>query len=532
MAQQRKPSIAALKRQRTRRLARLIARAYILQQRGKQTELYTMICDEFVDMGGVYVKFLQGVLLNNVVMKKWQNPNKMRIFENLDTVEMDIVQVLQRELKPDALRDIALVQPKPFAAGSFGQVYYGQHINGKAIIIKVLRPQVADLLAYDLRLLTMFTRSFAKREYRNIGMNLNSAFREFRHSTLREADYKSEALFAAEMFEAYMDHPRIVIPKTYLELCTANVIVQDYLPGLSVVEVLKAKQDGVDPVAFVKEQTGSDLDTQLISFGSALMAGSITMPRIQGDPHPGNIRLLPDNKVGTIDFGISASRPRNQPAFFQIINSWHKMYAESEDDFDVVSLFTSFMRFFVNDLYNALRKLGGRVNINSSAGSSGSYNLPDNLVNEVGKVVRNIMQSAIGTQDVKTIIREGRTLDLFNNVVNRGNRFGLVMRIESTEVLRAAQTYMALVNSLGRRDKVFAVMFETALNDIEKAIPDIRYQSDDAMTMNQAYETIHGWLERVASRDPDLFQELVAKVKIGKDISVPTEPTIVEEKHA
>jgi len=530
MAQATKASIAALKRQRTRRLARLVAKAYLLQQRGKQDELYTMICDEFVDLGGVYVKFLQGVLLNSVVMKKWRNPDRMKIFENLETVELNIVEILQQELSSEGLSEITLVQPKPFAAGSFGQVYYGQHRSGKAIIIKVLRPAVGELLAYDLRLLTMFTRTFAKREYRNIGMNLNTAFREFRHATLREADYVTEAHFANEMYEAYQDHPKIVIPKTYLDLCTKNVIVQEYLPGLSVVDVLKAKQDGVDPAEYVREQLGSDLDEQLTTFGTALMTGTLTLPRIQGDPHPGNIRLLPDDKIGTIDFGISAASPRNQPAFFQVLNQWHKMYSDSPEEFDIVSLFVSFMRFFVNDLYNALCKLSGRAGNQKPTNETGQA-LPDNLVDEVGKVVRRMLQSAIGTGDVKAIIREGRTLDLFNNVVNRGNRLGLVMQIESSEVLRAAQTYMALVNSLGRRDKVFPAMFERSLADIETAIPNIRFQTDEPMSMSQAYETIHTWLERVATRDPDLFRELVTKIRLGQDIT-PSAEAVKKETHA
>jgi len=133
-------SINAIKRERTKRLARLGARVYYLRKRGKEQEMYDLICNEFLALGGVYVKFLQGVLFNTPIMKRWHSPNRLRIFENLDSEPLDIVHILREELTPEQLQQIALVQPEPFAAGSFGQVYLAQHANGKHIVIKVFGP--------------------------------------------------------------------------------------------------------------------------------------------------------------------------------------------------------------------------------------------------------------------------------------------------------------------------------------------------------------------------------------------------------
>ncbi len=63
------------------------------------------------------------------------------------TNHFDIVAVLRRELSPEQLAQITLVQPQPFAAGSFGQVYSAQLANGKQVVIKILRPMVRELLA-------------------------------------------------------------------------------------------------------------------------------------------------------------------------------------------------------------------------------------------------------------------------------------------------------------------------------------------------------------------------------------------------
>ena len=41
--------------------------------------------------GGVYVKFLQGVLFSSPVMQRWHSPSRLKIFENLDTQPIDVI---------------------------------------------------------------------------------------------------------------------------------------------------------------------------------------------------------------------------------------------------------------------------------------------------------------------------------------------------------------------------------------------------------------------------------------------------------
>src|ERR1700733_5682014 len=181
--------IAALKRERTKRLAKLGARVYYLRKRGREQEMYDLLCDEFLALGGVYVKFMQGVMYNTSIMKRWHSPSRLKIFEHLDTQPLDVIQLLRSELPPERLGDIVLVQQQPFAAGSFGQVYVGQHANGQKIIVKVLRPMVRELLKYDLKLLGLFGKRFAAQEYTNFKVKIDTALKEFRHATLSETDY-------------------------------------------------------------------------------------------------------------------------------------------------------------------------------------------------------------------------------------------------------------------------------------------------------------------------------------------------------
>src|SRR5687768_3849750 len=99
-------SVSAIKRYRTRKLARLVTKAYILRKRGRDAEMFNLICEEFISLGGIYVKFLQGVMLRSEIMKNWHNPNRLRIFENLDSEPLNITALLERELGKEKFSQI------------------------------------------------------------------------------------------------------------------------------------------------------------------------------------------------------------------------------------------------------------------------------------------------------------------------------------------------------------------------------------------------------------------------------------------
>ncbi len=497
-------TIASIKRYRTKRIAQLATKAYYFHKRGKQSEVVNLICDEMVALGGVYVKFLQGVLLKSAFLKHWQAQDRMKIFENLESEPINIDALLSHELGAKYKQNIAIIQPEPFAAGSFGQVYFGQMKDGTQVVIKVLRPMIRELLKYDLALIGWFSRRFVSRLTRNMDIKLDQAIDEFRAATLKETDYVEEANFAKELYDNYKNHPYFVVPKTFTELCTPNIIVQEYLGGISAVQLINLKDQGVDLRQYVWEQLGSDIDVQLEMLGFEAINGIFNLPRIQGDPHPGNIRLLPGNKVGVIDFGIAAHTPKDKAAFFGVIEEWNDLYKNGEN---IAGLFEQFMRFFVSDLYKALKRLSS-LQQNKTDESS--------FTKQVGQVAEENLSTALGNSDVRSLVKDGKALGAINGLINKNNRFGLVMRLEASEILRAAQTYITLIDSLGRRDVVMPRVFERVVNQVGQDHPELRHQTDDNMSINDAIEIVSTWLERVAERDPGLFQQLVRRITLKK----------------
>lgn len=499
-------AIASINRSRTKRLATLITKSYFLHRRKQDEQMYNLICEEFMSLGGVYIKFLQGVLLRSEVMKKWHNPEKLKIFENLDHEPIEIGSFLQRELGSERLSQIALIQPEPFAAGSFGQVYYAQLRNGDTVIVKVLRPMIRETLQHDIKLLSRFYKSFFLKMYKNMSVNLDDAFKEFADATLRETDYRHEASFANEMYERYKDHPTIFVPKTYTELCTDDVIVQQYVDGISLAHVVKLHEESVDPERYIADKTGSDLVFLLKEFGYECITGIFEMPRIQGDPHPGNLRIMRDNRIGLIDFGISARPPADKHGVYGLLDSYNNMLKGSQTAID---MFEHGLRFFVNDLYRSLKTIGKHLD------KSGNRD----YVNEVSKVAGRVFYEITGT-DLITLGKsedDAKVLVTLNRLVNKGNRFGLVAKLESADMLRAIQTYTSLLSSLGLYKKVMPETIDRAMIYIKQEFPDIAVENSEAVDLSSAIETVANWLERVADRDPLLFTQLAEKIRMRND---------------
>ncbi|HEY5268672.1 MAG TPA: AarF/ABC1/UbiB kinase family protein [Candidatus Saccharimonadales bacterium] len=499
-------SISSIKRHRAAKMAKIAARALYLQKKGDNVAMANYICDELVSLGGIYIKFLQGVMLQSEFFKQWSSPSKLNIFENLDSELINIGEFLRAELSPSKLANISQVQPQPFAAGSFGQVYYGTLDDGTPIIIKVLRPLVRETLQFDLRLIGIFSKQFFKKLYENVQINPDTAIKEFKRASLNETDYIAEANFANELHLAYKDNQKLLIPKTYLDLCTKNIIVQEYIGGISAAQLIKQKEQGVDPYSNVKEVLGSDLDLQLIELGIQYFYGMFTLPRIQGDPHPGNVKLLANNQIGLIDFGIEAPAPKDKPAFFGLIKEYSNIYVGK---LDIEELFGRFLKVFANDLYNAFRK----INQVRDGGEDGD------LTKTIGRIANKTFMSKMKTGESASMTNDPNIIKLINRVVNDQNRFGIELSLESTEMLRAAQTYINLVESLGRKDKVLPVVFSKAIAKLELEHPELVVEKMSNMSVARAINIITKWLERVATRDPVLFRKLISHVRGNSNLS-------------
>src|SRR5690606_6434042 len=121
------------------------------------------------------------------------------------------------------------------------------------------------------------------------------------------------------------------------------------------------------------------------------------------------------------------------------------------------------LKFFVSDLYRALRKVSEYM---SKSGDR-------DYVNEISQIAAKIFSDATGSDIVQFDARtDAGVLTAVNKLVNKGNRFGLIMKLEATEMLRAIQTFTSMLSSLGLYSQVMSPTLKSAMEYIRQNFPE------------------------------------------------------------
>jgi predicted unusual protein kinase regulating ubiquinone biosynthesis (AarF/ABC1/UbiB family) len=163
--------------------------------------------------------------------------------------------------------------------------------DGREVAVKVQYPDIAHALKADLDNLGAMVSVVAASTRMVQG---KSYFAELRESMMDELDYRQEAARALEFEAAVKALPDLKVPHCLLELTSEKVLTLELLHGPTLKEFLH------DPKAAHSNEERYRVSRLLVRavWGPLLVSGII-----HADPHPGNFMLLPDGRVGVLDFG-------------------------------------------------------------------------------------------------------------------------------------------------------------------------------------------------------------------------------------
>ena len=205
---------------------------------------------------------------------------------------------LADELGEDWHRFFQQIDTEPLASASIGQVHRGILRNGEAVAVKVQRPGAQPIFDRDFDILgdiVRYTRMHAL--LRMTQQQLGAIIDEVVTFTRSEFDYCYEAEAARRLRS--MEIEGMYVPVVYDELSTRRVLVTEYVDGYTLNDVLNHLDDAdwlsrhrVDRERLARQI----MRNQLMQ---ALHCGFF-----QADPHPANLILMEDGRLGYVDFGI------------------------------------------------------------------------------------------------------------------------------------------------------------------------------------------------------------------------------------
>jgi ubiquinone biosynthesis protein len=199
---------------------------------------------------------------------------------------------IERELGYPVAELFAEFSPTPLAAASIAQVHRGRLTSGETVVVKVRRPDIERQIQTDIDIL--MSLAFLVERHLASGSVINPVglVKEFRRTISREMNFIREGHTIERFRDNFADDPTVYIPKLYREYSGETVLTLEFVDGIKVSDFERLRA------------AGHDLRTIARRGADALLQQVLVHGFFHGDPHPGNIFILPDNIVCFVDYGM------------------------------------------------------------------------------------------------------------------------------------------------------------------------------------------------------------------------------------
>jgi ubiquinone biosynthesis protein len=206
---------------------------------------------------------------------------------------LEVQQVLRSELGADVDDVFASFDRSSLAAASIAQVHAAMLDSGERVVVKVRRPGIDTVVAWDLDIVDRLARRLQRSTRWGRGVGAVDLSNGFAAALREELDLRIEAQNMTAVAAAASTRgaaASVRIPKPHEPLCTANVLVMERLDGRQLGAITADEQIG-DRQALARTL----FDTLL---GEVMIDGIF-----HADPHPGNVLLLANGQLALLDFG-------------------------------------------------------------------------------------------------------------------------------------------------------------------------------------------------------------------------------------
>ena len=200
--------------------------------------------------------------------------------------------VINRELGRPTDEIFSSFDPQPLGVASIGQVYACTLTDGPEVVVKVQKPGVPELVKEDMYILGQAAVSATKYWKGAQQYDLVGIVEEIADTIKTETDYIREGHNAEYFVQFFKGDKTIHIPEIFWKFTTERVITMERIHGIGILDIQALDKAGFDRKELAIRSV--DLWLKMVFEGEAFHA----------DPHPGNLFVEPDGRLGLVDFGM------------------------------------------------------------------------------------------------------------------------------------------------------------------------------------------------------------------------------------
>ncbi len=180
----------------------------------------------------------------------------------------------------------------PIAAASLSQVHAATLRDGTEIVVKVQRPDIQETIETDLEILFDLARLLQIHTSLGKIYDLPEIAEDFADTLRAELDFYREGRNADRFRANFANESYLYIPKVYWDYTTRRVLVLERIRGIKIDEI-----EALDAAGYNRDRIA--LHAARIIIKEVLQDGFF-----HGDPHPGNLLVMPGEVIGAMDFGL------------------------------------------------------------------------------------------------------------------------------------------------------------------------------------------------------------------------------------
>lgn len=204
----------------------------------------------------------------------------------------EVKEQIRLELGQAAENFFSYLEPVAIAAASIAQVHRARLISGEDVVVKVRRPGVVEVIETDIDVLMglalLMERHMPGSDiYDPVGL-----VKEFARTIRREMDFSREGHTIEKIRDNFGSDATLHFPKVYWQETGKGVLTMEYIDGIKVNDLAAIERAGLDRKLIARR--GADAFLKMV----------LEHGFFHGDPHPGNVLILPGNVICLLDYGI------------------------------------------------------------------------------------------------------------------------------------------------------------------------------------------------------------------------------------
>jgi ubiquinone biosynthesis protein len=256
----------------------------------------TRIREALQDLGPIFIKFGQMLSTRRDLLSPEMAEELAKLQDEVPPFGQDeAVAIIESALGKPVDELFMTFSPEPLASASIAQVHAATLPDGRAVVVKVVRPGINETIAQDIGLL--HTLATLLQRFVPDGRRLRpvEVVNDYKNTIFDELDMQKEAANTSVLRRNFIDSDMLYIPEIYWDYTRRNVLVMERVEGIPIADTDAIRDYGINMKALAER--GVEL------FFTQVFRDNF----FHADMHPGNIFIARSSPESPQYIGIDCA---------------------------------------------------------------------------------------------------------------------------------------------------------------------------------------------------------------------------------